>query len=267
MIAVVSADASKLWLPAPDQLRLEPSDVHVWRADVGSLADRWARYVPILNAEEMARAARFVRDVDRSRFIVTRALLRVILGRYLGKSADGIDFRYSARGKPSLADPSFELTFNISHSGNLALFAIASARALGVDVEQIRPNLDFLTIVDRFFSEYEVRQLHARPVADQREAFFRGWVRKEAYIKARGEGLGIPLHSFDVTVFPDAPALLRAADDQTRPARWTFRELAPGSGYAGMVVAEGPIERMVLYSIGTDPGGADAPPGSVPIES
>ncbi|HKP10473.1 MAG TPA: 4'-phosphopantetheinyl transferase superfamily protein, partial [Blastocatellia bacterium] len=151
-----------------------------------------------------------------------------------------LSFGYSEHGKPSLAGShSGDLRFNVSHSHELALFAFTWGRELGVDIEWIRPEVAGEQIAEQFFSRDEVATLRALPPGRQAEAFFNCWTRKEAYIKARGEGLSLPLHLFDVSLAPGEPAaLLRAAmSDET--TRWTMTALAPGAGYKAALVAEG----------------------------
>src|SRR5205823_1032898 len=149
---------------------------------------------------------------------------------------------YNAYGKPALSSPESELglNFNLSHSHHIALYAFTYSRNLGIDVEYMRSNVEYEQLAQHFFSPYENAILHAVPTDLKREAFFNCWTRKEAYIKARGEGLSIPLDVFDVSLRPGEPAaLLDSREEAQEVARWSLYELAPGPDYAGAVAVEG----------------------------
>jgi 4'-phosphopantetheinyl transferase len=174
---------------------------------------------------------------DRGRFVAARGILRGIIARYLGRSAADVEFEYEDAGKPSVrlsrSDP--PLCFNVSHSQGLAIYAFAHGRTIGVDVEAINTQFCGDDIAKQFFSPAEVRELASLSGERRREAFFLGWTRKEAYVKAHGGGLGIPLHTFDVTLSPGLPARLRSVDSE----RWTLEAFDAADQYAGAVVAEG----------------------------
>jgi 4'-phosphopantetheinyl transferase len=214
--------------------------VHVWRAALDMGAAQRERLEQTLSADERERAGRFYFQKDRDQFIVARGVLRTLLGRYLGLPPVQLRFSYSSYGKPSLAPELQGLSFNLSHSHGLALAAVTCDRELGVDVEYIRPEVVEEPIAERFFSTPEVAALRALPAALQPEGFFNCWTRKEAYIKARGEGLSVRLDQFQVSLTPGEPAaLLSVQGDPAEAARWSLRELAPGAGYTGAVAVEG----------------------------
>jgi 4'-phosphopantetheinyl transferase len=216
--------------------------VHVWRASLNHPQNRLQQLRGTLSADEAERAARFHFERDRQHFIAARGLLREILSRYLKLSPDDLRFKYTSYGKPYLTDEcgGAWLRFNVSHSGELALYALSRERELGVDIEQLRTDIEHQQIASQFFSEQEIAALHALPTDLQHEAFFLCWTRKEAYIKGIGEGLSLPLHSFDVSLTPGAPAaLLAVRGDAQEAARWTLQALEPGSGYRAALVAEG----------------------------
>jgi 4'-phosphopantetheinyl transferase len=194
-----------------------------------------------LSADERVRAERLVAARFRRRFVVARGALREILGSYAGIAPAAVGFRYGPRGKPALdVDDVDCLRFNLSHSGDRALVAVGWRCELGVDVEQIRPDRELDRIASRFFSPAEVATLLALPHAARAEAFYRCWTRKEAYIKAVGDGLAIPLDSFDVGFAPGAPAALLAnRRDPAEVQRWSMATLDPGPGCAGAIVVEG----------------------------
>jgi 4'-phosphopantetheinyl transferase len=190
----------------------------------------------ILTPQEREHATRFRLAEHRRQFIVCRGTLRKILSRYLELHPARIAFVYNHHGKPSLRDS--DLRFNVSHSGSWALQAVTRAGEVGVDIERMDPQFAAEQIPERFFSPREVAQLRALPADLQTAAFFRCWTRKEAYIKARGLGLALPLDSFDVSLGPDdPPALLRGADG------WSVRDLEAPPGHAAAVAAEDPAGR------------------------
>src|ERR1700738_3040122 len=186
---------------------LVPDEVHVWRALLDQPRSSLSLFTQVLSANERARAERFYFDADRRRAIIARGLSRLLLGHYLGRPAHQIEFKYNAFGKPALADADCPLQFNVSHSGDVILVATAIDRVLGVDVERIKQDMANAEIAARYFSPCEYRTLLALPPEIRGEAFFACWTRKEAYLKARGDGLSLPLDRFDVALAPArAPA-------------------------------------------------------------
>ena len=221
---------------------LGEEDVHVWLASLDSNASHVARLAKILAADESRRAERFRFEKDRHHFIVGRGLLRTILAGYLGDDPATLRFKYGPQGKPDLeGDRSHQaLRFNLSHSAGLALYAVTRDREVGVDIERLRPDMTEEKIAKRFFSTREVESLAEVPSTQRTQAFFNCWTRKEAFIKARGEGVSLPLDQFDVTLTPGEPAaLLRTAYDPDDAARWSLHALSPSVGFAGAVAAEG----------------------------
>jgi 4'-phosphopantetheinyl transferase len=222
--------------------------VHVWRAPLVQSAERVEELQRLLGEDERRRAARFHFRKDRECFIVARGLLRTILGRYLHSEPRSLRFIYSVYGKPSLADSSGGLRFNLSHSGDFALLALTYGRELGVDIEKLRTDFANEQIAGRFFSPREVARLRALPAGLRLEAFFNCWTRKEAYIKAHGEGLSLPLDGFDVTLAPDEPAqLLSTRDDPGEASRWSLRALHPCHGYVAALAVEGDGWRLKTW--------------------
>jgi 4'-phosphopantetheinyl transferase len=238
------------WLLPPEPLRLKQDEVHVWRFGLSLPPARLKASMCTLAQDELRRAERFHFQRDRDHFIIARAWLRAILARYLGIGADQLRFEYSAYGKPELTrDLLFDDTrFNISHSHGLALLAITRGRQVGVDLEMIRPGLADETIAEHFFSPMEVRTLRSLPRHQQNEAFFNCWTRKEAFIKAKGEGLSMPLNLFDVTLVPgERAALLKTRGDPDEANRWLLREISPAPGFVGAVAAEGRDWRLKCW--------------------
>jgi 4'-phosphopantetheinyl transferase len=239
-----------MWsLPPPNPV-LSISDVHVWRVSVGQAAYHLAWLARTLSAEEQARAARFHFERDRARSIVSQGVLRLILSHYLNIAPDRLQFRTGSYGKPALAESQGGdmLRFNSSHSQGLVLYALARGREIGVDLEYIRPLPDLEPIAERFFSAGEVAALRALPPGQRVEAFFACWTRKEAYLKAIGEGLLRPLDQFQVSLTPGEPArLLHVEGDPQEPARWSLQALTPAPGYIGALAVEGDGWRLARW--------------------
>lgn len=230
------------WPPAPAEVVLTVADVHVWCVFLNRTAAGLEALLPTLSPEERARANRFYFIRDKNRFIAGHGTLRAILGRYLNVAPAKLAFTLGRQGKPELAATfaASRLHFNLSHSGDIALCAVAYDRVIGVDVEQIRTVVDATQIAKRFFSPWENEAFAAVPDAQKSQAFFNCWTRKEAYIKAIGEGLSCPLDAFDVSLAPGEPArILRIRGSETVAARWTLYPLLPAAGYVGAVAIKG----------------------------
>lgn len=225
------------------------NEVHVWRLDLDLPSAVVNQLREILNADEIARASRFQFEKDCSRFIAARGLLRTILGRYLNVDPQILRFGYGKQGKPFLLDYSV-LRFNLSHSAGMALIAVTLNREAGIDLEHIRPEFATETIAEQFFSTQETATLRALPTDVQPEAFFNCWTRKEAYLKARSDGLSFPLDQFSVSLIPGEPAaLLSFPTEPDEIARWSITHLNPGSGYVGALVVEGQGLRLRSFDL------------------
>jgi 4'-phosphopantetheinyl transferase len=222
------------WENAPAFPALPESEIQVWQAALPRTEEEAAPFLALLSADESARAGRFLIPRARAAFAGARGFLRLLLGAYLGADPARLPFRYGPRGKPALEGG--ELCFNLSHSGGLALGAFSRRLPLGIDVEQLRPEVASAQIARRFFAPREVAALDQVPPERRAEAFFTCWTRKEAYLKARGEGLGLGLGSFAVSV--DEPAALLHADEgEAECRRWRLWTLRPRPGYAGALCA------------------------------
>lgn len=221
---------------------LGSDEVHVWRASLDEPPSQIDGFRHTLAADEQARAERFYFQRDRERFITAHGVLRAILGLYLNRAPGCLSFRYSTHGKPALAwdHAGDALCFNMSHSRGVGLYAIARGREVGIDLEFMRCDLKVEQIAERFFSRPEIATLRALPTHSRRRAFFLGWTRKEAYIKARGAGLSLPLDQFDVSLTPGEPAaLLRTQPDPDEALRWSLQELTLASGYVAALAVAG----------------------------
>jgi 4'-phosphopantetheinyl transferase len=230
------------WLEPPGHYNLASNEVHVWRGVVGRDAGAMPEVRRVLSPDECEKADRFHFEADRSRFVLGRAMLRHVLARGLQKRPNELSFEYGAFGKPVLAPggPAGQPQFNLSHSGDLILLAVAVGRAVGIDVERMRTDIPHLGIAEHFFSAAERGSLAGLPAPAQTEAFYACWTRKEAYIKATGVGLSLPLDQFDVSLRPGEPAkLLATRPDDAEAHRWTLLELDVGPNYKAAAAVEG----------------------------
>jgi 4'-phosphopantetheinyl transferase len=220
---------------------LPANTVHVWCAALGVDGETLKACAAVLSASERSRAERFVLERDKISFIAAHGILRTLLARYLGCAAEAIQFTNGVHGKPAVSYPTlpYVLSFNLSHAHGLAAVAIVRDRQIGVDVEKIRPEFAGDEIAKRYFSAEEVAELGRLPAELRAEMFFRCWTRKEAYVKALGEGLRFPLDKFSVSLTSDEQVKLRAEDAH----RWSIRSFEPpgrfAKTHAGAVVCEG----------------------------
>ncbi|MBW4466428.1 MAG: 4'-phosphopantetheinyl transferase superfamily protein [Pegethrix bostrychoides GSE-TBD4-15B] len=238
------------WRSPPSQLQLQPTHLHLWLADLRQDPLLVKALRQILSAEEQARADRFYFEKDRLRFTLARGGLRIILSRYLNQPAAAVRFAYGVYQKPSLAYPAEPLYFNLAHSQDLALYAVAWDCEVGIDLEHMRTDCDYEGIASRFFSAPEQQEL-AQLSPDLRiQGFFNGWTRKEAVLKALGKGLTVPLAQIEVSLM--GAAQLRRIDCQPdqqldqqldqqpdQLARWWLSDLQVAAGYAAAVAASG----------------------------
>lgn len=239
------------WLPAPANLALPDGEIHVWRIELDRPAAQVEQLAGVLGQDEPDRAGRFHFERDRRRFTVARGALRVILSRYVAFTPGELRFAYGPYGKPALAPPfnRNELQFNVAHSHNLALCAVkGSGSELGVDVEYIRPVLEAEQIAGRYFSPAEQAALRACPPEQKLAAFFNCWTRKEAYLKALGDGLARPLADFDVSLAPGEPVrLLQVKDQPEEAARWFLAAFIPLPGYVAALATAGNRPWAIRY--------------------
>jgi 4'-phosphopantetheinyl transferase len=227
---------------SPVSLQLGPGEIHVWSIRLDPAPAAVERLERLLAPDERERAGRFRFEKHRRQYSVGRGALRTLLSAYVGGRPEAIRFRYGHRGKPFLEPPldAGGLQFNLSNSDELALVGFVLGPEIGVDVEYLKPMPDCEQISERFFSESERQVLRGIPGARKEEAFFNCWTRKEAYLKAVGEGLAAPLDSFDVTLAPgDPPRMLTLEGDAERAARWFLHHLLPAERYVGAVAIEG----------------------------
>ncbi|HTR35667.1 MAG TPA: 4'-phosphopantetheinyl transferase superfamily protein [Bryobacteraceae bacterium] len=214
--------------------RLGEREVHVWTVRLEAADDQFGAMYGWLAPDEVARAERFKFEKHRRAYALGRAALRALLGGYLGGAPSDVRFSYGTKGKPSVADAASRLRFNASNSGELAVIAVTEGCELGVDVEHIRRVADLEKVAERFFAAGETAELMALPEAVRSQGFFNCWTRKEAYIKAVGDGFAVPLDSFRVTLRPGVAAQLLELDGSAEAARcWTMHDFVPAPDYIG----------------------------------
>src|SRR5262245_28049295 len=226
------------WPAPPSTVALAADDVHVWCVGLDPPAEHVPALAALLAPDERTRAARVLREERRQRFVVARGILRTLLARYLAADPAALRFEYEPHGKPALAGGA--LSFNLSHSHDVALVAVVRGRAIGIDVERVRNTLEVARLASRFFSAPEQASLEALPGAEQVDRFFRLWTAKEAYLKATGEGMSRALRTFDVTgvTAADAPHVRVGG---TADRRFTLHLLQPDPGYAAALAVEGSV--------------------------
>jgi 4'-phosphopantetheinyl transferase len=238
------------WHLPPKELVIRDDEAHVWLTELNLRPSLLENLKNTLSTDELARANRFHFEKDRHHFIAARGVLRMILGSYLKLNPNRLNFTYNTQGKPKIVNEmDYDyLKFNLSHSHGLALYAVTLGRELGIDIERVRTNLSFEKIAKRFFSPSEFKMLVALPPSERIEGFFNCWTRKEAYIKAIGEGLSIPLDQFDVTLNPsDEAKILRIKGDPILASSWSLYPLIPAPGYVGALAVEGKNLRIKYW--------------------
>jgi len=239
-----SEDEKKVWETAIREVPLRPREVHVWRVRLCQPEPVIRRLRTFLSHDESLRAERFRFKRDRNSFVITRGALRTILSSYLDVEPNELVFAYGPKGKPRLAfmRKNYRLNFNVSHSHELALVAIANGLEVGIDIERIREDFATDQIATQFFSSQELSSFRNVTGGKRAEFFFDCWTRKEAYIKAEGQGLSIPLNSFSVAFSSGESIQLQHGNDIDcrETICWELFELLPGPEYkAALAVQRG----------------------------
>jgi 4'-phosphopantetheinyl transferase len=237
------------WSEARSSPHFEPDEVHVWCIPLETTAGDLARLEATLSAGERARAARYRFGRDRERFVVRRGRLRLIIGASLGIAPDRLEIADGHPGRPVLTGigSQDDWKFSQTHSAELSLLALARGRSVGVDLERVRPSRFDPALAGRFFSPSEQKALRDLPPWLGERAFFAAWTRKEAFLKARGEGLSMPLDGFSVSLDPRQPAeVLDCRGGEVERSRWSLCDLPVGPGWAAALAVEGAGWRLVL---------------------
>jgi 4'-phosphopantetheinyl transferase len=231
----------------PENISLLTDDVHVWCALLDVSAETLQLLVQTLDSDERMRASRFYFEQDRTQFIVRHGLLRKILASYLNIEPDKLQFSYTSNGKPYLLQKfkDKELQFSLAHSHQLALYAMTFDRRIGIDIEQIYNFAETDQLANRILSRQEKAELRKHLPTEQLETLFRYWTCKEAYAKATGEGMSLPLKEIHSSLFPGAMARLISIKRSVQVAsRWSLQELHPVPGFAAALVIEGHDYRL-----------------------
>ncbi|HUY12184.1 MAG TPA: 4'-phosphopantetheinyl transferase superfamily protein [Terriglobia bacterium] len=237
------------WNLAGRAVRLTPGEVHVWLSNIDGAHSHLSLMERTLSSDELDRAARFRREETRLEFTLGRGLLRLLLGAYLDADPRELQFAAGPHGKPGLVHTlrSVSLQFNVSHSAGTVLHAFSPGPHLGVDIERVRKDFSGLAVARRFFSRSEAAFLASQPETLRSSAFFAAWTRKEALLKARGEGLSGGLQRTEIPISPEGPeTLLELSESSGENARWSLFDLEVGPEFAAALVAEGTNLQVTL---------------------
>ena len=235
----MSLEETASW-PTVSGIPLLPvGEVHVWRAELDVDPAVREQLQQTLGPDELARAARYRFARHHDHFLMSHGILRAVLARYLQVAPRELCFAQGLHGKPALlGSAAGSLQFNLSRAHGLALYAVARGVRVGVDVEYVHADLAERAEVTQFFSPAEIRGLNRLSPTERNTAFFECWTRKEAFIKATGEGLTRALNSFTVSVSPGHADLEAVDDDPGEVSRWAMRAIAPAPGYQAALVVE-----------------------------
>jgi 4'-phosphopantetheinyl transferase len=245
----ISRTSAQSWEPAPQTFELPPGDLHIWRAGLFQQRARVAELWPLLSEEEQVRTSRFQFPEDSDRYILTHGMLRDILLRYRPLLPTPLCISHGPKGQPYLRQPSGGpcLRFSLSHSRSLAVFAITLDHKIGIDVEPASGPADWQAIANRFFSALECQYLFALPETEREHAFLSLWTRKEAYVKARGEGLSLPLDSFSILASPNGTLHVDDSHNSAVHLPWSFLSLTPDEHHLGALAIQGHPSRVLFW--------------------
>lgn len=231
-------------------LELHNDEIHIWFASLEQSESQFQALSQTLSKDEHIRAERFLFDKDRKRLVICRGILRKILGNYLGVDPDKLMFCYGKYGKPALVDTfnNGKICFNLAHSEGFAIYAFTIGHEIGVDIEYIRDIPEMTQIAEYLFSVAEKETFHALPESKKQEVFFNCWTRKEAIIKATGDGLSRPLNKFDVTFSSNEPTrVIRTEGYLQEASQWYVHDMEPLPGYTAAVAVKGINSWQIRY--------------------
>ena len=240
------------WQPAPDRVSLAPGTVDIWRTRLDLPPSRIQSYRDLLSAQELARAERFRGRRKQREYVISRGLLRALLGQALDCDPASVEFSYSAHNKPMILSPAGRprLGFNVTHSHEQTLIALCPGQDVGIDVEQLRTNLEFRKLATRFFSTREAAELETYTEVGIPQAFFACWTRKESFVKALGEGIAFGLSEFSVSVDPYQERVeLQTHWDESFAAGWTIMNIGMGPEYAAAFAVNLPDCRVCCWQL------------------
>lgn len=230
------------WRCAVPEELISANEVHIWRMFINIVNFQKLSLLETLSDDELTRAEQFRFEKDQKRFIIARGVLRIILGHYLRKKPYELHFNYTSHGKPVLATDNGcdTISFNLSHSDEITLYAVTRKRKIGIDIEHIKDNFDVRQVAQRFFSPGEISSLDKIHKHKQSELFFQYWTRKEAFIKATGEGVSFPMEQCDTTLLSgDVLSPITLVDNNGEDCCWYGQDLFPGHGYVAAIAVEG----------------------------
>jgi 4'-phosphopantetheinyl transferase len=232
-----------------DRPEVQGCDIHLWTVRLEATEKQLTQCLSLLAADERARASRFHFDEHRRAFVFSHAVLRAFLASLTATRPEQVTFSYGPKGKPALQDTAHPVSFNMSHSSGLAVYAFTIGCELGVDIEQIRPVPEMKDIAARFFCPEELEDLMALSQPERPRGFFNCWTRKEAFIKAVGDGLSLPLDSFRVALRPNAPAKLLRLGASVEAARgWMLHDFTPVQDYTGALAYSGQARPLLCHN-------------------
>ncbi|MCL2933876.1 MAG: 4'-phosphopantetheinyl transferase superfamily protein [Trichodesmium sp. MAG_R03] len=230
------------------KLELSENNVHIWSTNLKLSSGKIEKLSTILSPDEKNRANRFYFERDKNRFIIARGTLRTILSRYLNIEPKKLQFTYSDRGKPYLKNTS--ILFNLSHSQDLALYGITKVNLIGIDLEYIRPMNDAENLAKRFFALQEYNLIRQLPPQKQQETFLKIWTCKEAYLKAKGDGLGGSLEKVEICLTPEKPVEFFSINgDIEEASHWYLYQFIPQPNYIAAVVVAEKNQKLSFWKI------------------
>jgi 4'-phosphopantetheinyl transferase len=220
----------------PQHLALSDSEVQAWQMKLDFQNLPYAMAYETLSPAECERAQRFHFEQDRQRFVLTRAVLRILLGKYCGCVSQDVCFSYLAHGKPVIDNDGIQ--FNVSHTHELAVLAFAATVPVGIDIEYLQRELDYQQLAKRYFSPEEIKAMEAAAEDNHKRIFLELWTRKEALLKATGEGISRTLNQLDVTnqILSYQP---KGAASGATESNWNFHALSLDANYVGSLVVGG----------------------------
>lgn len=226
---------------------LEDDEAHIWFVNKKRHQDRYNFYWELLTNEEQKKANHFRFNKDKTCFVIARAILRILLGNYLDQAPESIVFDAIKNGKPFVANEK-NVQFNISHSEDCILLAFVKKNAVGIDVEYTKRPVEVETIARSFFSEEEASSLLALDKSYHKQAFYNCWTRKEAFIKALGNGLAFPLNQFVVSLDSEKRAELLATKwDVKEKEKWVLKSIQLKENYIGAIAIKGKVEKTKFW--------------------
>ena len=237
------------WKIFPKTPEILPGFVHVVCVDSACKAEFYEPSWHVLNQEEKESCLRFRFEKDKIQHILSRGCLRILLGKYLDVPAQLINFTTTSHGKLAIAEETNLFTFNVTHSDDLILFAFALTEQLGIDVEHVLVNRDFVGMAKRFFADDEYSALIQLPNDQQTQAFYHIWTRKEAFIKAIGEGLSHPLDSFSVNLTENQAALIRSEHLGEKIQQWSLASFSPKENYIAALAIDKPFITTEFFTL------------------